>query len=205
MVPAGWWTGASCPPWANPRDQRPAAPGVSGDLGPCAGAGRRTDPVWTQCGWMPGRTVREAVVVGRWGVDGAAAVDWSGSTVRRWRHVLLTSSGVLAATAAAGALQLALGVAAPPLDALRGTGLHSWDLPAAALFGTVSLPCAATWFLGLVRSRRAGVVAQAAAGAVLAELLVQLPVLGPSWLQPPVAALALVMGAAGRGVATGRS
>lgn len=89
---------------------------------------------------------------------------------------------VLAAAATVGVVQLLADVGAPP-DSDIPFGLHSWIWPAIWLLVMVLLPSAHAAF-ALLRRWGSGPALVLMASALLAvELLVQIPFVGPSWLQ----------------------
>jgi hypothetical protein len=113
------------------------------------------------------------------------------------RRTLVAVQAVLATCGAAGALQLGLGIATPPISTIEGIGLTSWDLPALWLFTTVAVPAG----VGALFAWRGVSVAPLAAVvtgvALLVELLVQMPFLGLNVLQAVFGLVAISLMALG--------
>ena len=116
-------------------------------------------------------------------------------TARRIPHrlVMLVVESIVAVAGTAGAGQLLTGTFTPPVADLAPLGLSTWTLPGLWLFASVALPSgAAAWLLW----RRAAAALPAvllAAGALVVELVVQIPFLGPSVLQAVMGSCALVL------------
>jgi hypothetical protein len=99
-----------------------------------------------------------------------------------FRRAMGVIETVLAIAAGVGVVQLAAGIATPP-DAQLPPGLHSWAIPAVWLFATVFLPSTAAAVALFNRARSAPDLVLVATVALGAELVVQIPFLGWSWLQ----------------------
>jgi hypothetical protein len=94
-----------------------------------------------------------------------------------WSSALLTAAGVL------GTWQLMSGTATPPVSDLSRLGLSSWTLPGVWLFVSVVLPWTVALIVCVRRRRTAPLFVLAACGLLGLELVVQIPIIGPSPLQ----------------------
>ena len=112
------------------------------------------------------------------------------------RRTLVVSESLLAAAGAAGAVQLAAGVATPPVQSLP-PGLTTWRLPAAWLFGTVAVPAVTAAVLAWRRSPYAPTAVLASSALLSVELAVQIPFVGPSRLQAVFGGVAVGLAAGG--------
>ena len=92
-----------------------------------------------------------------------------------------------------GAIQLFTGTSAPPISDLERLGLSSWDLPALWLLATTTVPASIAAWLAWHRSPSAPRAVQGASLALVIELFVQIPFLGPSPLQAVFGVLAVTM------------
>ena len=106
----------------------------------------------------------------------------STSAHRPLRRTFVVAESALALAGAAGAVQLALGVATPPVEWLP-LGLTSWVLPGAWLFGTVAVPSAVAATLAARGSRHTPEAVLVSSALLGVELVVQIPFVGPSALQ----------------------
>lgn len=112
------------------------------------------------------------------------------------RRFLVTTESLLAVAGAAGAVQLAAGVATPPDAALDGLPFETWAWPGLWLAATVAVPAGvAAWacWTGRPWATTAVLVSAATLGT---ELVVQVPFVGPSVLQAVFGAVALVLAGA---------
>ena len=126
-------------------------------------------------------------------VDPVAAAPRLAARRHLWPIAVVESLVSLAG--AAGALQLVTGTYAPPVTDLTPLGLTSWVLPGLWLFASVAVPSALAAWLAWRASPAAPVAALVAAAALLVELAVQLPFVGPSALQAVLGAVALAVAA----------
>lgn len=108
-------------------------------------------------------------------------------------------AGLTSLAAWIGAVQLAVGLYAPPVADLQPLRLHSWLLPAIWLAASVAVPCLIVTVLAVRRSLRTGWAALVAALLLAVELVVQVPFVGLDPLQAVMGTTALVI--AGLGLA----
>jgi len=108
------------------------------------------------------------------------------------RRIFVGVESVVALAGLGGALQLISGIFTPPVDDLP-MGLSSWVLPGCWLFGTVTVPAAVGAWLSYRRSRYAPSAVFIAACTMAVEVAVQIPFIGPSWLQAVFGGLAAVL------------
>jgi len=102
----------------------------------------------------------------------------------RFRRTLLCLESVLSLAALGGCVQLLSGKGTPPVSVLEPLGLTSWTLPAGWLFITVAAPSAFAAWLAWRRSPWTPPAVWLASGLLALEVLVQIPFLGFSVLQP---------------------
>jgi hypothetical protein len=116
---------------------------------------------------------------------------------RPLRHGRLLAAGeaLLSLAALAGAVQLAAGVATPPVSALEPLGLDSWMLPGLWLFASVAVPSGVAAVLAFRGSRHAPTAALVASACLAVELAVQIPFVGPSMLQAVLGTAAALLAA----------
>lgn len=112
------------------------------------------------------------------------------------RRTFIGAESALAVAGAAGAVQLAAGVATPPVESLP-FGLRSWVLPGAWLFATVAVPSASAAVLAWRRSPRTPTAVLVGSALLGVELVVQIPFVGPSPLQAVFGAAAIGLAGAG--------
>lgn len=103
--------------------------------------------------------------------------------VPAWRRTAGVISGLTAAAAGAGSVQLLTGTFTPPVSDLRPLGLDSWVIPGLWLAASVAVPCAGTALLAWRRSRWMGPAAIGAGALLAVELVVQVPFVGFDPLQ----------------------
>jgi hypothetical protein len=115
------------------------------------------------------------------------------------RLVLVGLTGLTSIAGIAGAVQLAAGVATPPVTVLP-FGLSSWLLPGLWLFASVGVPSGIAAVLTWRRSPNALLAASVGAAALLVELAVQIPFVGLDVLQAVFAADAAAMVASAIGL-----
>lgn len=109
-----------------------------------------------------------------------------------YRRVFVGVESVVALAGLGGAIQLIAGIFTPPVDDLP-LGLSSWVLPGFWLLGTVAVPAAVTAWLAYRRSPYAPIAVFVAACTMAVEVAVQIPFIGPSWLQAIFGGLAAVL------------
>lgn len=97
----------------------------------------------------------------------------------------------------AGAVQLASGTFTPPVSDLEPLGLDSWVLPGVWLGATVGVPSAVAAILAVRRSPHTPTAVMVASGLLLTELVVQIPFIGFSALQPTFGAAGAALGVLG--------
>lgn len=107
-----------------------------------------------------------------------------------WQRTLGIVAGVTALAGLAGAVQLVTGTFTPPVSDLDPLGLDSWVLPGLWLATSVAVPCGVVALLAWRRSRRLGTAAVVAGLLLALELVVQVPFVGPSMLQPVMGTVA---------------
>ncbi|GIG28292.1 hypothetical protein [Cellulomonas marina] len=110
------------------------------------------------------------------------------------RRTFVVVDGLVALTAAGGAAALVAGVGTPDVALLAPLGLHSWVLPGLWLAASVAVPSGAAAVLAARRDPRTPAAVFVAAGLLVVELVVQVPVVGPSVLQAVMAVPASVTG-----------
>jgi hypothetical protein len=108
------------------------------------------------------------------------------------RQIFVGAESVVALAGLGGAIQLIVGFFTPPVDDLP-RGLSNWVLPGCWLFGTVAVPAAVAAWLAYRRSPYAPTAVFVAACTMAIEVAVQIPFLGPSWLQAVFGGLAAVL------------
>lgn len=101
----------------------------------------------------------------------------------RYRRAFIIVEAVIAFGALAGTVQLIADKATPPVSDLDALGLSSWTLPGVWLFVSVAVPSAVAAWLAWRRSAHAPVLVLIASGALLVELVVQIPFIGLSPFQ----------------------
>jgi hypothetical protein len=120
-----------------------------------------------------------------------------GSTPSRltlpFRKTFMVVQGLTALGGAMGSLMLISGSGTPPVSVLNPIGLSSWALPGLWLFATTAVPSALAAALAWQRSDWAPPAVMFASATLATELLVQIPFLGPSWLQAIFAVVAISM------------
>ena len=104
-------------------------------------------------------------------------------SVRPFRTGIVALECLVAVGGIAGTIQLWTGTYAPPVDVLEPLGLTSWKLPALWLFATVVVPSTVPAWLAWRKSPHAPTAVLVAAAALLVELVVQIPFVGPDVLQ----------------------
>jgi hypothetical protein len=109
----------------------------------------------------------------------------------RFRPTLLSLESVLSLAALEGCIQLLSGKGTPPRSVLEPLGLTTWTLPAGWLLITVAAPSALAAWLAWQRSPWAPPAVLLASGLIALEVLVQIPFLGFSVLQPILGAAAV--------------
>lgn len=110
-----------------------------------------------------------------------------------FRTLLIAVESVVALGAVAGTWQLWTGTFAPPVSDLEPLGLDSWRLPAVWLFASVALPAIVVVWAAATRRPWTPLAAIAAGILLVVEVTVQIPFVGPSWMQ-------LVFGVVGLGL-----
>jgi hypothetical protein len=114
-----------------------------------------------------------------------------------FRRTIVVVESLVGLGGLAGSVQLLAGVATPPVSVLHPLGLSSWTLPAGWLFVSVVLPAAVAAWLAWRRSPWAPVAVLVASALLATELLVQIPFLGPSFLQLIFGTVAIGMAVVG--------
>ena len=109
-----------------------------------------------------------------------------------YRRIFVGVESVVAFAGLGGAIQLIAGIFTPPVGDLP-LGLSSWVLPGCWLLGTVAVPAAVAAWLAYRRSPYAPVAVFVAACAMAVEVAVQIPFIGPSWLQAVFGGLAAAL------------
>ncbi|HEU5484823.1 MAG TPA: hypothetical protein VFU98_07950 [Microlunatus sp.] len=109
-----------------------------------------------------------------------------------YRAALVGVESFVAIAGLGGTAQLIAGIFTPPVDDLP-PGLASWALPGVWLFGTVALPAAVAAWLAFRRSPYAPTAVLVAACTLALEVVVQIPFIGPSWLQVVFGGLAVAL------------
>ena len=112
---------------------------------------------------------------------------------RPFRRTFAVVEGFTAAGGVMGSVMLISGTGTPPVSVLQPVGLTSWVLPGLWLFATAAAPSAVAAVLAWRRSEWAPPVVLLASATLAIELLVQIPFLGPSWLQVLFGAVAISM------------
>jgi hypothetical protein len=100
-----------------------------------------------------------------------------------YRRTFVVGEALIALAGAAGAAQLCSGSLTPPVSDLAPLGLSSWVLPGLWLFASVAAPSSAAAWLAWRRSAHAPAAVLVASTALVTELVVQIPFVGPSVLQ----------------------
>lgn len=124
-----------------------------------------------------------------------AALGGSTSSERAFpfRGTFAVVEGLTAVGGVMGSVMLVGGFGTPPVAVLKPIGLTSWALPGLWLFATAALPSAVAAVLAWRRSPWAPPAVLLASATLAAELLVQIPFLGPSWLQAAFGVVAVSM------------
>jgi hypothetical protein len=113
------------------------------------------------------------------------------NTNLRFRRAIVVVETLVSLGGLAGSIQLLAGVATPPISVLSPLGLSSWALPAGWLFVSVAVPSGFAAWLAWRRSAWAPPAVLLASALLATELLVQIPFLGFSMLQPIFGAVAI--------------
>jgi hypothetical protein len=92
-----------------------------------------------------------------------------------------------------GSVMLISGSGTPPVSVLKPVGLTTWVLPGLWLFATAAVPSTVASGLAWRRSAWAPPAVLFASATLALELLVQIPLLGPSWLQAVFGLVAISM------------
>jgi hypothetical protein len=123
------------------------------------------------------------------------AIDESRSVslARPFRKTFVLVEGFTAVGGVMGSVMLISGTGTPPVSVLQPVGLTSWVLPGLWLFATAAAPSAVAAVLAWRRSEWTPPVVLLASATLAIELLVQIPFLGPSWLQALFGAVAVSM------------
>jgi hypothetical protein len=119
------------------------------------------------------------------------------NTPLRFRRTIVTVETFVSLGGLAGSIQLLAGVATPPVSVLSPLGLSSWALAAGWLFLSVAVPSGFAAWLAWRRSAWAPPAVLLASALLAIELLVQIPFLGFSMLQPIFGAVAIAMAVLG--------
>ena len=117
----------------------------------------------------------------------------STTTARPFRKTFMLVEGLTALGGVIGSVMLISGTGTPPVSVLKPVGLRSWVLPGLWLFATAAVPSAVAAALAWIRSDWAPAAVLVASGTLAVELLVQIPILGPSWLQAVFGLVAISM------------
>ena len=110
-----------------------------------------------------------------------------------FRRTIIAVECLVGLAGLAGSIQLLAGVAIPPVSVLSSLGLSSWALPAGWLFFSVAAPSGWAAWLAWRRSLWTPPTVPMASALLATELLVQIPFLGFSLLQPIFGAVAIGM------------
>jgi len=105
------------------------------------------------------------------------------SATRPHRRTFVVAESLIALAGTAGAAQLCSGSLTLPTSDLAPLGLSSWVLPGLWLFASVAAPSSAAAWLAWRGSAHTPVAVLVASTALLTELVVQIPFVGPSVLQ----------------------
>jgi hypothetical protein len=112
----------------------------------------------------------------------------------RFRRTIVVVETLVSLCGLEGSIQLLAGAATPPVSVLSPLGLSSWTLPAGWLFLSVAVPSGLAAWLSWRRSVWAPPAVLLASALLAIEVLVQIPFLGFSMLQPIFGAVAVAMG-----------
>ena len=117
----------------------------------------------------------------------------SATLARPFRKMFTLVEGLTAVGGVIGSVMLISGTGTPPVSVLQPVGLTSWVLPGLWLFATAAAPSAVAAVLAWRKSEWAPAVVLLASLTLAIELVVQIPFLGPSWLQALFGAIAISM------------
>jgi len=107
----------------------------------------------------------------------------AGTSTFRYRGRFIATESLVALGALAGTWQLVTQTGTPPISDLKPLGLTTWTLPGLWLLVSVAVPSSIAAAAAWRRSAGTPVAVLIASGALVVELVVQMPFVGLSYFQ----------------------